>query len=270
VIYPTQEKSNWPQTLVSKSYTLDSNTVATSFTFLKTSRLKLTKLFGIATTVIVLNSFNFDNVGGTLFQPPESQASTNTSVYYYFDQSNAFTTAGIKAANITPNYVDGITGPGGLTLEQLAYFISSWGPSVNFTHAGDSNLETFRQDAIRCLVLEQCFVTMNFLRTAVSELGGGHHSPIGGYDSVSDQFLVLDVARYKYAPFWFPASLLFNAMNTTDTTVNKTRGYLLVYMDPYDPTLSLINGIPDQTSGATSVVGSLLLCIVVLFFHLNE
>jgi hypothetical protein len=46
---------------------------------------------------------------------------------------------------------------------------------------------------------------------------GGHISPLAAYDSKSDRFLILDVARYKYPPVWVSASDLFVAMNTTDT-----------------------------------------------------
>jgi len=42
---------------------------------------------GVATTAAVLNSFNGDP---SILQAPRSQASTPTSIYYYFDQSNSF------------------------------------------------------------------------------------------------------------------------------------------------------------------------------------
>jgi hypothetical protein len=40
--------------------------------------------------------------------------------------------------------------------------------------------------------------------------------------------LILDVSRYKYPPVWVKAADLWKAMNTTDTSVNKTRGFVVV------------------------------------------
>jgi hypothetical protein len=47
-------------------------------------------------------------------------------------------------------------------------------------------------------------------------------------DISSCQFLVYDVARYKYSPSWVNTTDLWNAMNTTDSDSGKTRGYLIV------------------------------------------
>jgi hypothetical protein len=46
--------------------------------------------------------------------------------------------------------------------------------------------------------------------------GGGHFSPLAAYHEESDSFLVMDVARYKYPPFWVHADLLCQAMATPD------------------------------------------------------
>ena len=39
--------------------------------------------------------------------------------------------------------------------------------------------------------------------------------------------LMLDTARYKYPPRWIKVSSLFHSMNTTDTSVNLSRGYVV-------------------------------------------
>jgi hypothetical protein len=73
------------------------------------------------------------------------------------------------------------------------------------------------------------FVIVNYLRKAMGQEKGGHISPLAAYDSKSDRFLILDVARYKYPPVWVSASDLFTAMNTTDSdNDNKTRGFVVV------------------------------------------
>ena len=40
-------------------------------------------------------------------------------------------------------------------------------------------------------------------------------------------FLLLDVSRYKYPPVWVKAATMFDAMNTLDSTSQKTRGYIV-------------------------------------------
>jgi Phytochelatin synthase len=52
---------------------------------------------------------------------------------------------------------------------------------------------------------------------------------LAAYDTKSDRFLILDVARYKYPPVWVKASELFDAMNTADAdNEEKTRGFVLI------------------------------------------
>ena len=38
----------------------------------------------------------------------------------------------------------------------------------------------------------------------------------------------MDVARYKYPPFWVGTDLLWRAMATTDTSSDRHRGYIVV------------------------------------------
>jgi len=57
---------------------------------------------------------------------------------------------------------------------------------------------------------------VNFLRSSVGQVGGGHWSPVGSYSDKEDAFLVLDVAKFKYPPVWIPSDRLFDAMSTTD------------------------------------------------------
>jgi hypothetical protein len=51
---------------------------------------------------------------------------------------------------------------------------------------------------------------------------------VAAYDLASDQFLILDVARFKYPPVWVKAERLWLAMNTIDRASGKTRGFVLV------------------------------------------
>jgi glutathione gamma-glutamylcysteinyltransferase len=61
----------------------------------------------------------------------------------------------------------------------------------------------------RSLVIRSCqatkhdsFLISNFSRAVLDQTGDGHFSPIGGYHAPSDSVLILDVARFKYPPYW--------------------------------------------------------------------
>ena len=72
------------------------------------------------------------------------------------------------------------------------------------------------------------FVLANYLRSAVGQEGGGHWSALASYDAQSDSVLILDVAKYMYAPAWVSISTLQKAIATIDSTSNKARGLVIV------------------------------------------
>ena len=74
-----------------------------------------------------------------------------------------------------------------------------------------------------------CFLVTSFSRSALKQTGDGHFSPISGYDPKTDSCLVLDVARFKYAPYWVKIDDLYNAMIPRDTITDKSRGWMLMY-----------------------------------------
>jgi Phytochelatin synthase len=41
----------------------------------------------------------------------------------------------------------------------------------------------------------------------------------------------LDVARFKYPPFWVPLRDIWEAMATRDDTSNEPRGYFMISID---------------------------------------
>jgi len=82
---------------------------------------------------------------------------------------------------------------------------------ANLAHAGD-------------------YVIVNYRREAAGQEGGGHISPLGAYDAVSDSFLVLDVNPAAAGWVWMPTATLIKAMRTFDTVEN--RGYVVVKAVP--------------------------------------
>lgn len=59
-------------------------------------------------------------------------------------------------------------------------------------------LNNFRQIAINVQEINNGYIFVNFLRSALGEQGSGHMSPLAAYDKKTDRFLMLDVARYRY------------------------------------------------------------------------
>ena len=69
----------------------------------------------------------------------------------------------------------------------------------------------------------------SFSRASLGQTGEhGHFSCVGAYDDQNDMALVMDVARFKYFPFWAPVGLLFEAMKPFDSDSKLPRGYLVV------------------------------------------
>ncbi len=89
------------------------------------------------------------------------------------------------------------------------------------------------------LVLKTCssdradsFCIVNFSRSHLGQTGDGHFSPIGGYHQAKDLVLVMDVARFKYPPFWVPLRELYDSMRVVDKETGQPRGYFLVTNTP--------------------------------------
>jgi hypothetical protein len=174
---------------------------------------------GPASAVMVLNALGLSAPASALHPP-----------YHCFDQDNFFTPA---TEAILPRER---LARQGATLEELGQMISTWGLSVEAVHAEPEGLPAFRERASQALGDPRQAVLVNFLRSPLAHEGGGHFCPLGAYHQGTDRFLVMDVARYKYAPWWIPAADLFRAMQTPDSTAGKNRGYLLVRRTaPTDP-----------------------------------
>ena len=73
------------------------------------------------------------------------------------------------------------------------------------------------------------FLVTSFARSSLSQTGDGHFSPIAAYHGPSDSCLVLDVARFKYTPYWVTVKDLYGAMIPEDKATGRSRGWLLVY-----------------------------------------
>ncbi|MFN8609713.1 MAG: phytochelatin synthase family protein [Vulcanimicrobiota bacterium] len=166
---------------------------------------------GPASCVMVLNSLGLEAPANTVHPP-----------FHQFTQTNFFSPAVEK---VLPRQT---LLHQGATLDELGGMLKAWKLQVSIHHAADSNLDEFRKRAREALASGTQFVIINFHRDPLEQIGGAHFSPLAAYDQASDRFLMLDVARFRYPPYWITAESLFAAMNTTDSQSGKTRGYLLI------------------------------------------
>lgn len=153
---------------------------------------------GVASTVMVLNALEIP-------APLAPEWERN-----YFTQENVFNerTEAVIARDAIARQ--------GLTLAELAGILETYPVSAEIYHGGDVSLEEFRQLMRTNLETPDSYVLINYLRRAIGQESGGHISPIAAYDADTDQFLILDVSRYKYPPVWVQAETLWASINTVD------------------------------------------------------
>ena len=165
----------------------------------------------VASAITVLNAMPIKKPVDPVYAP-----------FAYFTQRNFFTPAVVKV--ISPQTVLSQ----GMTRDEMVKTLSLQGVKA-VSVAGDSIDEM----ALRALLQKALgddgqFVLANYLRSAVGQEGGGHWSALASYDAQSDSVLILDVAKYMYAPAWVSISTLHKAIATIDTTSNKARGLVIV------------------------------------------
>lgn len=139
-----------------------------------------------------------------------------------FTQTNLFNSKVCKI--ISPEKVR----QGGMPLKTLGEVIACFPVKVAVVHANETDLSTFRKSAIEILKTRDSFVIVNFLRKTIRQESGGHISPIAAYHEGEDMFLVMDVSRYKYPPFFVKAEVLWESMKVEDKDSGKCRGFVTV------------------------------------------
>jgi glutathione gamma-glutamylcysteinyltransferase len=95
---------------------------------------------------------------------------------------------------------------------------------------GSKEFEEFRDLLINVSSNDQAnrFLVVNFSRKYLNQTGDGHYSPIGGYHKEKDLALVMDVARFKYPPYWVKLTDLWDSMSVKDKSTGESRGYFLI------------------------------------------
>mmetsp|Transcript_23316 Transcript_23316/g.69259 ORF Transcript_23316/g.69259 Transcript_23316/m.69259 type:complete len:349 (-) Transcript_23316:2104-3150(-) len=172
---------------------------------------------GPASSVTVLNALAVGQplqASGTYLDEPE---------YAYYTQDNVFDADServVPRSSVLRN---------GMSLAELASFLAAHrGVNASFKHGSDMSLQDFRDAVVSAIAQPQTFAIVNFLRSAIGEVGGGHHSPVGAYHATADSLLVLDVARYKYPAFWVSVNALYHA-TLPSVSDGQDRGLVFVW-----------------------------------------
>ena len=116
----------------------------------------------------------------------------------------------------------------GLTLQQSAELLQSFGVSADRFYGDQLTEAAFRDLITTSLKDPKARLIINFDRKSLGQAGAGHLSPLAAYDDASDSVLILDVAKFKYPPFWVTVSDLLKAMNTIDPDSGLSRGVIRV------------------------------------------
>jgi len=115
----------------------------------------------------------------------------------------------------------------GYQLRQFDEMLRANGLRTRLVVVADTQPEAdIRTDLATALAQPGQYVIINYRREAVGQQGGGHISPLGAYDAITDSFLVLDVNPGSASWVWMPTATLIKGMRTFDAVEN--RGYVVV------------------------------------------
>ena len=123
----------------------------------------------------------------------------------------------------------------GITIDQFMVIARNNSDSVNVklkrpdTDKKGGDMSAFRDIVLRSSkTTSEGFLITSFARSSLKQTGDGHFSPIAGYHRATDSVLILDVARFKYAPYWVNIDELYEAMIPKDTETGLSRGWMIV------------------------------------------
>lgn len=95
------------------------------------------------------------------------------------------------------------------------------------------NVEVFRDSLKQCATEQNVHVIVSFGRVSLGQTGIGHFSPVAAVHPKKDLVLVLDVARFKYPPYWVKIEDLYAAMKDVDPETGIPRGYSIIKKEEF-------------------------------------
>eukprot|EP01113_Clastostelium_recurvatum_P034902 TRINITY_DN4796_c0_g1_i3.p1 TRINITY_DN4796_c0_g1~~TRINITY_DN4796_c0_g1_i3.p1 ORF type:complete len:565 (+),score=89.98 TRINITY_DN4796_c0_g1_i3:25-1695(+) len=116
----------------------------------------------------------------------------------------------------------------GVTFAEFNCLARCNGADVLAFRADESSLQHFRESIKQACSQESTICVASYSRAGLGQTGAGHYSPIGGYHQGLDLALVLDVARFKYAPHWVSVEVLWKAMLEADVDTARPRGFFML------------------------------------------
>ena len=122
----------------------------------------------------------------------------------------------------------------GLTIEHFGLIAECNGATAQTFYGSSTGLEDFRNclEAVFVPAAWERRLVVAFDRGVLGQTGTGHYSPIGAYHKESDMVLVMDVARFKYPPYWVPVEEMWKAMRTLDPESRRSRGFFILSRSP--------------------------------------
>lgn len=133
-------------------------------------------------------------------------------------------------------------------MEHFALMTECNGATAQTFYADKSHVEFFRAAVKTVCASGKQRLVVCFDRAGLGQTGTGHYSPIAAYDEEADMVLILDVARFKYPPYWVSVTDLFEAMVTADPCTDKSRGFFVV--STTDEPLRKCAAISPRVTGA--------------------
>jgi glutathione gamma-glutamylcysteinyltransferase len=118
----------------------------------------------------------------------------------------------------------------GVTMEQLQQLAVCHGLRVQMErpHNNENEFRTHVREYLQQTENPSGMVVVSYARSALGQTGEGHFSPLAAYHEASDQVLLLDVARFKYPPYWVPVAELYQAMTFIDPVTAQPRGWYVL------------------------------------------
>lgn len=119
----------------------------------------------------------------------------------------------------------------GITMQDFSRLASCQGlGSVVMKRPCEYSVDQFRDDVRDATTTEapHPFLVVSFERASLGQTGDGHFSPIAAYHEESDRVLVMDVARFKYPPYWVKVDELYASLIKCDPETEQSRGWFLL------------------------------------------
>jgi hypothetical protein len=167
---------------------------------------------GLASMVMVLNTLGFE----------ASNANQEYGDKYHIFTENNLALEIAKVIDIPAVYRNG------MGLGELPKALSCFTVDIQIVYAHDVSYENFIKALENSMSDPEKFIILDYLRTSVWQVGGGHFSPIGAYNKNEQKVLILDVARHKYPPVWVPLEDLYKGCLVIDSDTHKSRGFIII------------------------------------------